>query len=185
MSSVRWLVCLDLQQAWITRHADEPDEAFRDRLAGARLALRRARETGWRVVHVHRRDSADEDVISIGRSPPAEGLRPLPREALFHREQLCAFSSRAFTDALRHTPRASLAILVFDLPRAGLITAMRAVELGHRVTLLQDATAGTDALRATHDLVATLENSRLTVGPFEALWPGEAERPFLMAANQP
>jgi hypothetical protein len=183
MSSARWLVCLDLQHSWLAAHDQEPEWWLARRIDAARAVLRQAREAGWSIAHVHRGSPHADGVVHIGRSRPLDGLRPLPSEPLFHREQLCAFESRAFAGAMRRTPRARTAILTFDVALAGLITALTAADLGHHVTLLEDGLSGDGALTATSNLIATLSDTRLSVRPFKDLQPQPAAPKLRLVAN--
>jgi hypothetical protein len=183
MCSMRWLVCLDLQQSWVAAHAGEPEWWLQRRIDAARTVLRQAREAGWSIAHVHRGSPHSDGVVHIGRSRPLDGLRPLPTEPLFHREQLCAFESRAFADALRGTPRAKLAILTFDVALAGLISALTGADLGHQVTLLEDGLSGDSALIATGNLIATLADTRLSVCSFKDLQPQPVAPKLRLVAN--
>lgn len=126
------LVCLDLQRGRLA-HALSPAAAERV-AANCRRVLVMARQRGWPVLHVHRREARAED----GR--PISGLEPRPSEPVYVRPGPSAFSHAAFA---RHALALGgpLALVGFSLNDSVLATAFAAADVRMQTEVLLDAIA--------------------------------------------
>lgn len=110
------------------------------RLATAAWCLRRAREGGWRVVHVH-----DHAPRQRGRqSGVIEGLQPLRDEPVHLFLNQPPFDCSALWDAINEEQISRLYLIGATHSRAGLATIASAHERRLNVTLIEDASLGPD-----------------------------------------
>jgi nicotinamidase-related amidase len=123
----RLLVCLDLLEP--AGEAEDPP-AFQRCLGNSRRLLEHARDDGWEIVHC------------LGRDLPARavgGLEPLASEAVYVRDGVSAFSSRAFRKRMRQWPAPELVIIGCSLTTSCLATALAAFDRDIPGVLVLDA----------------------------------------------
>ena len=128
------LLCLDAMT--LSPDSDRtlapPDPAWRDN--AARL-LAHARDEGWAVGHViSRRPQPGEAAWR-----PANGMAPLPTEAVYHRAGPSALSSEDLRTVLTGSIRPEVVLCGVSANGSGLATALDAIRLGLRLTLASDA----------------------------------------------
>jgi hypothetical protein len=134
------LLCLDA----LTLSSDSdrafatPDPAWR---ANAAQLLAHARDEEWAIGHViSRRPRPGEAAWR-----PADGLAPLPTEAVYHREGPSAFSSGELCAVLAGQIRPEVVLCGVSVNGSGLATALDALRLNLRLTLAVDAVGLTPA----------------------------------------
>jgi nicotinamidase-related amidase len=132
------LLCLDLQREQAEAAALGPEDAARC-VEECRRVLRHARKAGWQVAHLHRQARTIACLSEPSR--PIQGLEPLPREAVFYRDQPSAFASAPFRDYVSRLGDPRLIVIGFSLDAAVLFTAVTGCELGVPITLVQGAIA--------------------------------------------
>lgn len=130
------LLCLDLQREQAEALAPEESVGC---IGECRRVLRHARKAGWQVAHLHRQ--AQTIACLSEPSRPIEGLEPLPREAVFHRDQPSAFASKPFRDYIARLGDPRLIVIGFSLDASVLFTAVTGSELGVPITLVRGALA--------------------------------------------
>jgi nicotinamidase-related amidase len=150
----RLLVCFDLREHALQAEAATVSDQF---LVNCRRILAHARENGWMVAHVHRREASWRP-----SSPSVQGLEPSPAEPIFIQSGLSAFSNRAFQDLVGRYGRGELILIGCSSASSCLTTALAAYDLGMDVTLIDDAVASTpleaEGLKAVGALTRSLQS---------------------------
>jgi hypothetical protein len=126
--------------------------------ARAAQLLRHARTHGWDVAHVvSRRPRPGETAWR-----PMAGLAPEPSEAVYHREDVSAFSSPHLRAALTEGPRREVVLCGVSVRGSGLATALDALRLALRLTVADDAVFLQPAERAGLDGLLLIQRTGLT-----------------------
>ena len=109
-----------------------PDPAWR---ANAARLVAHARTQGWTVGHAISRRRLP------GEAPwrPAEGLAPMPREPVYHRDQPSAFASPELCATLAGPARPEVVLCGLSLQGSLLATTVDALRRDVRLTLALDA----------------------------------------------
>jgi hypothetical protein len=150
------LLCLDA----VSLAADSDAEAGSSDAAwsaNAAALLRQARLRGWSVGHViSRRPRPGEAAWS-----PMAGLAPEPSEPVYHREQPSAFSNPELCAALVGGPRWDVVLCGVSVRGSGLTTALDALRMNLRLTIVGDAAWLPQAERDGLDGLLQLQRSGL------------------------
>jgi len=151
------LLCLDAVSLCADSDAEAPAAEVAWSAKAARL-LAHARGHGWSVGHViPRRPRTGE-----ARWRPLAGLAPEPSEPVYHREQPSAFSSPDLCAALEGGRRLEVVLCGVSVRGSGLATALDALRLAVRLTIVTDAAWLPQAERDGLDGVLQLQRSGLT-----------------------
>jgi nicotinamidase-related amidase len=134
-SRPRLLVCFDLREHIIDVRKGLQLDPF---VINCRRILTHARENGWVVVHVHRREPAPR-----GPAPSVHGLEPLPTEPIFTQSGLSAFSNRAFRDLAGRYLKGEMIIIGCSAASSCLATALAAYDQDMDVVMIEDAVVAT------------------------------------------
>lgn len=123
------LLCLNLRRDHISAGTQENVAA----LARAAALLRRARQEGWRVLHVYTRGDAASGARAFG------GVEPLVHEPVFDIDTVSAFDEPQILEAARLNGRRPIVLAGGLFSRAGLALALAAQNLGLHVQLADAA----------------------------------------------
>jgi nicotinamidase-related amidase len=150
------LIIIDMQNDFVLPGAPACVAGAKATLPALRRLLDRARNSGWRVIHVRRSHRADGSDVELFRraafadgrgicvagshgAEPVAGLEELPGEVVLHKLRFSAFLYTEFDAILRRLGVETLVLCGTQYPNCLRATAVDAMSRDYRVLLATDA----------------------------------------------
>lgn len=137
------LLCLDLQQEFITPGRPWSDPDGDEVVAMCAHIIEAARTAGWSLVHAHLHQGAPM-IAGHGLTQPIPGCEPRPGEVLLRRAGVSAYAHPDLDGILEGADAGSAFVIGFSAPMSMTATLFDAADRVHALSLIVDAVGAAD-----------------------------------------